>query len=147
MRRRGYTDAAGSRHAMQPTSNADGTSREEQERGTLSYRALAAIVDASNDAIVTTALDGTIVDWSDGAQRMLGFTRDEAVGQRVDQLIGERRSVPDSAEAFHAIVHRKDGSTVPVFVTLTAIRDDAGTPIGVTRIARDVSLERAAQSR
>ena len=133
---------------MQPTSNADGKFRgAEQERGALPYRALATIVDASNDAIITATVDGTIIDWNDGAERMLGFARDEAIGRRVD-LIGERRSgAHDSAESFHALLNRKDGGNVPVFITLKTIRDESGAPIGVTRIARDLSVERAAQSR
>ena len=56
---------------------------------TLSYDALAAIVDAVDDAIISHSLNGEITDWSAGAQRMLGFAPAEAIGHRIDRLLRE----------------------------------------------------------
>ena len=71
---------------MQETSVAEARSQGDTTAA-LSYDALATIVDAIDDAVIAHSLDGKILTWSAGAQRMLGFTAAEAVGHRVDRLL------------------------------------------------------------
>jgi diguanylate cyclase (GGDEF)-like protein/PAS domain S-box-containing protein len=144
---------------MPPTTIASaGEKRAATEQAALSYDALATIVDASNDAIISESLDGRILIWSAGAERMLGFTAAEAIGERIDRLLREESALPradfatkfasgDAIAPFEALFHRKDGERVPVSVTVKGLYDAAGTLVGVTRIARDVGERKAAQAR
>src|SRR5437762_13935804 len=119
--------------AMPPTSIASaGERRDAAERAALSYDALATIVDASGDAIISESLDGEILIWSAGAERMLGFTAVEAIGERADRLLREGSTLSRADFAtkfasggaiapFEALFHRKDGERVPVSVTVRGL--------------------------
>ncbi|HEY3179038.1 MAG TPA: EAL domain-containing protein [Casimicrobiaceae bacterium] len=135
-----------------------GEKRNATDRASLSYDALATIVDASDDAIISESLAGEILIWSAGAERMLGFTATEAIGDRVDRLLREESTLPraafatrfasgDAVAPFDAVFHRKDGESVPVSVTLKGLYDASGALVGVTRIARDVGEQKAAEAR
>jgi diguanylate cyclase (GGDEF)-like protein/PAS domain S-box-containing protein len=145
--------------AMPPTTIASvGEEHAATEPVTLSYDALATIVDASDDAIISESLDGEILIWSAGAERMLGFSAAEALGARIDRLLREESTLSradfatkfasgDAIAPFEAVFHRKDGERVPVSVAVTGLYDAAGTLVGVTRIARSVGERKAAQAR
>src|SRR5207237_9927173 len=86
--------------AIPPTTIASaGEKRTATEQAALSYDALATIVDACNDAVISASLDGEILIWSAGAERMLGFTAAEAIGERIDRLLPEESTLTCAAFA------------------------------------------------
>ena len=114
---------------------------------------LAAIVTSSDDAIISVGLDGAITSWNAAAERLFGFTSDEAVGQPIGIVIPEDRSGEEErmfvrVRAGEGIDHvetrgrRRDGSPVEISLTVSPIRDAAGQIIGASRIARDMSERR-----
>jgi PAS domain S-box-containing protein len=111
---------------------------------------LAAIVESSDDAIVSKNLEGIITSWNRGAERLFGFSAAEAVGQSITFIIpDERRAEEDEVlhrvrsgqrvEPFETLRRRKDGSDVEVSVRVSPISDDAGTIVGASKIARDIT--------
>jgi PAS domain S-box-containing protein len=111
---------------------------------------LAAIVESSDDAIVSKDLTGIITSWNQGAEQLFGYTAGEAVGQSITILIpAERLSEEDMVltriragervEHFDTRRRRKDGTIVDVSITVSPIRDATGTIIGASKIARDIS--------
>jgi PAS domain S-box-containing protein len=120
-----------------------------------SHEYLAAIVDSTDDAVIGKTLDGTIISWNEGARRIYGYTATEVIGHPISILIPTDR--PDELPAILArlangerIEHyltkrvRKDGSVIEVSVTISPVRDDAGTIIGASAIARDVTAQQEA---
>jgi PAS domain S-box-containing protein len=117
-------------------------------RGSTGLTLLSAIVDSSDDAIVGKTVDGLITSWNTGAQRMYGYTADEVLGQpitilspadRVDEtteILGKIRR-GERVLQLETVRKRKDGTTLPVSVTVSPVRDEEGTLIGVSSIARD----------
>lgn len=108
---------------------------------------LAAIVDASDTAILSTDLRGTVQTWNPAAERLYGWTAEEAVGRHVVGLLSpEGQATGDHAQVvagshqqFETRHHRRDGSVVDVAVTVSPIRDDRGGLAGVALLSRDVS--------
>jgi PAS domain S-box-containing protein len=111
---------------------------------------LAAIVDSSDDAIISKTLDGVITSWNAGAERLFGYTAKEAVGQHITLIIPinrrdeetailERLSRGERIDHFDTIRVRKDGTTLDISLTISPLRDAAGKIIGASKIARDVS--------
>jgi PAS domain S-box-containing protein len=111
---------------------------------------LAAIVDSSEDAIVSKGLDGVITSWNRSAQRMFGYTADEAIGQNILLIIPPERRKEEEAiisqmkqgkriEHFETVRLTKDGTRIDVFLTISPVRDAAGRIVGVSKIARDVT--------
>ena len=116
---------------------------------------LAAIVDSSDDAILSKTLDGTILSWNRGAERLYGYGSEEIVGKHISVLVPEekRDEIPEilrKVRSGQAIDHfeterrAKDGGTVPVSLTISPIRDEGGTIVAASTIARDVSERRIA---
>jgi PAS domain S-box-containing protein len=114
---------------------------------------LAAIVESSDDAIVSKDLDGIITSWNRGAEELFGYTADEAVGQSITVLIPPDRLAEEDmvlghirrgerVRHFDTVRRRKDGSLVPVSLTVSPIRDAAGIIVGASKIARDISYRR-----
>ena len=114
---------------------------------------LAAIVESSEDAIVSTTLDGIVTSWNRAAERMLGYSAAEAIGQSIMLIIpperaGEEREVLAQVQGGRAVEHfdtvrrRKDGSLVRISLTVSPIRDRRGRIIGVSKIARDIREQR-----
>jgi PAS domain S-box-containing protein len=112
---------------------------------------LAAIVRSSDDAIVSKTLDGVITSWNPGAERIFGFTANEAIGNHITLIIPpERWSEEDEVLArirrgegvdhFDTVRIRKDGTLVNISLTVSPVRNEAGVIIGVSKIARDISL-------
>ena len=111
---------------------------------------LAAIVDSSSDAIVSKTLEGVITSWNAGAQRLFGYTANEAIGQHISMLIPlDRRdeeasilmrvSQGERIQHFDTIRLRKDGTAIEVSLSISPVRDAAGKIIGASKIARDIS--------
>ena len=125
----------------------------ETRRGELARARLAAIVDNSDDAIVSKTLDGIITSWNAGAERIFGWSADEAVGQSIMLIIPpERRAEEDYVlgqirqglriEHFETVRIRKDGRPIDVSLTVSPILNSAGRVIGTSKIARDISERR-----
>lgn len=116
---------------------------------------LAAIVESSTDAIISKTLNAKITSWNRAAERMFGYTADEAVGHSITMLIPEDR-LNEEAEILHRIRNnetvehyetvrkRKDGQLIDVSLTISPIIDSKGIVIGASKIARDVTGQKAA---
>src|ERR1700723_1450609 len=128
----------------------DVTERKLAERTT---SLLAAIVDSSDDAILSKKLDGTITSWNQSAERLFGYKAQEAIGQHITLIVPwERRSEEEDilrrlargerVEHFETVRKRKDGATVDVSLTISPIRDAAGRVIGASKVARDITERR-----
>jgi PAS domain S-box-containing protein len=110
---------------------------------------LAAIVESSDDAIISKDLNGTIISWNRAAERMFGYSESEAIGRPIRMLIipPERQLEEDDVLArigagdivdhFETARVRKDGSRIDVSLTISPIRDRDGTVVGASKIARD----------
>jgi PAS domain S-box-containing protein len=116
----------------------------------ITARHLAKVVESSDDAIVSKDLKSTIISWNRAAERMFGYTAAEAVGKSIRMIIpADRQSEEDEVLArigkgdsvthFETIRQRKDGTLVPISLTVSPIYDDAGNVIGASKIARDIS--------
>ncbi|MFZ0300460.1 MAG: PAS domain S-box protein [Candidatus Sulfotelmatobacter sp.] len=131
----------------------DITERKQAERTT---SLLAAIVDSSDDAIISKKLDGTITSWNQSAEQLFGYKAEEAVGQHITLIVPwERRSEEEDilrrlargerVDHFETERKRKDGATVDVSLTISPIRDAAGRVIGASKVARDITERKQAE--
>ena len=113
-------------------------------------RLLGAIVDSSDDAIVSKDLNGIVTSWNRAAQKMFGWTADEMIGQSIRRIIPQDRMHEEDnvlasirrgelVDHFETERHHKDGTLVTISLTVSPIRDAAGTVIGASKIARDIS--------
>jgi len=111
---------------------------------------LAAIVESSDDAIVSKDLNGIITSWNRGARELFGYTAEEVIGRSITILIPpERLSEEDMVlgrirrgervEHFDTVRCRKDGMLVPVSLTVSPILDAHGTIVGASKIARPIA--------
>lgn len=111
---------------------------------------LAAIVESSYDAIMTKTLDGIIKSWNNSAERIFGYSAQEAIGQPMTMLIPPDRTDEESqilarigrgerVDHFETIRIRKDGKPIFVSVTISPLQDIAGRIIGASIIARDIT--------
>ena len=111
---------------------------------------LASIVDSSDDAIISKRLDGTIMSWNSGAERIFGYSAAEAIGQSIGLIIPlERRheeiAIIQRLSEGHKIEHfetqrvAKDGRLVPISLTVSPVRNRQGVVIGASKIARDIT--------
>ena len=115
---------------------------------------MAAIVESSEDAIISKDLNGRVTSWNPAAERMFGYSAAEMIGQSITTIIpAERRSEEDEVlrriraglrmEPFETVRCRKDGSTFDVALTISAIRSGDGRIIGASKIARDITERKA----
>ena len=111
---------------------------------------LAAVVDSLDDAVLSRTLDGTILTWNAGAERLYGYSASEMVGQSVSVLIppGHPSELPMILERIHAgtgICHletsgrRRDGTILNISLSLSPIRNQRGAIVGISSIARDIT--------
>jgi PAS domain S-box-containing protein len=116
------------------------------------YR-LAAIVDSSDDAIISKDLNGIINSWNEGARRIFGYDADEIIGQSILRLIPPelhheedfimaKIRAGERVEHFETTRLKKGGERLPISVTISPIKDDNGAVIGASKIGRDVSDRR-----
>jgi PAS domain S-box-containing protein len=128
-----------------------------ERRGIAAALRLAAIVDSSDDAIISKDLNGTILSWNRRAEVMFGFTAEEAVGQSITIIIPQDRRFEEAevlrhvragepVEHFETVRQRKDGTTLFISLTVSPIRDLDGSVIGASKIARDISDRKQAES-
>src|SRR5436190_13010097 len=114
---------------------------------------LAAIIESSDDAIISKDLNGIITSWNRGAEELFGYTTAEAVGQSITILIPPDRLAEEDmvlgyirrgerVEHFDTIRKRKDGTLVPISLTVSPIRDPLGTIVGASKTARNISERR-----
>jgi two-component system, chemotaxis family, CheB/CheR fusion protein len=119
---------------------------------------LAAIVESSDDAIVSKTLDGTITSWNPAAQRHFGYSPEEVIGRpisilatpdREDEMPAnlERIRRGEKVECYETVRRRKDGSLVDVSLTVSPIRDETGRIVGASKIARDITARKEAEER
>jgi PAS domain S-box-containing protein len=119
-------------------------------------RELAAIIEASDDSIIATSLDGTILRWNPGAEQLYGYGAREMVGQpfsaltvpeRLDELAGIYESVRrgESIRQFETVRRRKDGSLVDVSLTVSPIRTDEGEVVAAAMTGRDIGERKRAE--
>src|ERR1700722_13480645 len=111
---------------------------------------LAAIVDSSDDAIVSKTLDGVITSWNAGAERLFGYTAKEAIGQHIsliipanrrteEAIILQRLSRGERIDHFDTVRVRKDGTALDISLTISPVTDSTGKIIGASKIARDIT--------
>ena len=111
---------------------------------------LGAIVDSSDDAIVSKTLDGIIQSWNQGAQRLFGYTPAEVIGKSINMLIPpelqpEERSILERLRRGERIDHfetvriAKDGRRLDISLTVSPVRDVTGRIVGASKVARDIS--------
>jgi PAS domain S-box-containing protein len=118
---------------------------------------LAAIVESSHDAIIGKTLEGRITSWNGAAKAIFGYTADEAIGQPVQMLIPPDRQSEEmrilaeladgkSVPAFDTVRLPRDGEPLDVSITISPIKDAAGRVVGASKIARDVTEQRRAET-
>ena len=133
----------------------DITERKRTEEAAQHY---AAIVESSHDAIISKDINGIIMSWNGGAQRLFGYTSQEAVGKPVTILIPpnrhdeepkilERIRRGERTDHYETVRQRKDGSSVDISLTVSPIRDLRGKIIGASKIARDITERKRAEER
>jgi PAS domain S-box-containing protein len=119
---------------------------------------LAAIIESAEDAIVSKTLEGIITSWNKGAERLFGYTADEAIGQSVTMLIpsdhpDEEPGIISRIKRGVRVEHyetqrvRKDGAVIDVSLTVSPIRKADGTIIGASKIAREITERKLAEAR
>jgi PAS domain S-box-containing protein len=116
---------------------------------------LAAIVDSSDDAIISKNLDGVVTSWNKSAERIFGYTAGEAIGQAITLIVPpERRNEEaeilerlrrgERINRFQTVRTAKDGARISVSLTISPVRNCAGHAIGASTVARDVTAQRQA---
>src|SRR6202044_3485735 len=117
---------------------------------------LAAIVASSDDAIISKNLDGFITSWNKSAERIFGYSPEEAIGQHIPLIIPPERHSEESeilarvrrgerVDHFQTVRRRKDGSTVDVSLTISPVRDSSGRVIGASKVARDITAQKQSE--
>src|ERR1051325_5482940 len=145
---RGYVfkDALGQPERMIGV-NIDVSDRKESERAT---NLLAAIVDSSDDVIISKTLEGIITSWNDAAERILGYTRSEAIGQHITLIIPDDRHNEETeligkikrgeqVEHYETVRRCKDGNLAALSLTISPVKDSLGRITGASKVARDVT--------
>ena len=119
---------------------------------------LAAIVESSDDAIVSKTLEGTITSWNPAAERLFGYTAEEVIGRPISILAPpdrenempanlERIRRGEKVDRYETVRRRKDGSLVDISLTVSPIRDGTGRIVGASIIARDITARKQAEER
>jgi len=116
---------------------------------------LAAIVDSSDDAIVSKSLDGIITSWNKGAEQLFGYSAKEAIGQNIRLIVPQDRHHEEATiltllargervDHFETVRVRKDGSMLDISVAISPVKDAAGAVIGASKVARDITERKRA---
>jgi PAS domain S-box-containing protein len=117
---------------------------------------LAAIVDSTDDAIVSKNLDGVITSWNRGAKLLFGYSAEEAIGQNItlivppdrrreEEKILEQLKRGERIDHFETVRVRKDGTTLDISLTISPVKDAAGRVVGASKIARDITASKEAE--
>jgi PAS domain S-box-containing protein len=133
----------------------DITSRKHADRTAL---LLSAIVDSSDDAIISKDLNGVVMSWNKSAQRLFGYTAEEAIGRTIASLIipdDRQDEEPDilarlrrgeRVDHFETVRRRKDGSLLDISLTISPVKNAQGVIIGASKIARDITESKRIRS-
>lgn len=124
----------------------------------IALRRLGAIVESSDDAIISKDLNGIINSWNKAAERMFGFEAEEAIGQPItilippdgqaeETLILQRLRRGERVEHFETVRCRKDGRLLDVSLSISPIKDKQGQVIGASKIARDITQRKRAEEK
>jgi PAS domain S-box-containing protein len=124
--------------------------RDSEERAEHTRSLLAAIVESSDDAIISKSLDGQITSWNASARRVFGYVAEEAIGKPItmiippehhheEQLILERLRRGERIEHFETVRVAKDGRRIDVSLTISPVHDRRGRVVGASKVARDIS--------
>ena len=130
----------------------------ERIRAQKAAQQLISIVESSHDAIVSKDLDGTIMTWNRGAERLFGYSAEDAIGRSITMLIppDRRDEEPgilarirkgEMVDHFETVRRRKDGSLFDISLTISPVRDAKGRIVGASKIARDISERKEAEAR
>ncbi|HXM38013.1 MAG TPA: ATP-binding protein [Gemmatimonadales bacterium] len=117
---------------------------------------LAAIVESSDDAIISKTLEGIITSWNAGAERLFGYTPAEVIGHSItviipadrldeEKVILQRLGRGERIEHYETVRHAKDGRLLDISLTISPIRDRAGKVVGVSKVARDIRAQKDAE--
>jgi diguanylate cyclase (GGDEF)-like protein/PAS domain S-box-containing protein len=128
----------------------------ERKRAEGTTNLLAAIVDSSEDAIISKSLDGTINSWNRAAERLFGYRPEGAIGQHITLLVPpdrrddeatmlERVKRGERIEHFETVRVRKDGTLLDVALTISPVKDGAGRVVGASKVARDITGRKQAE--
>jgi PAS domain S-box-containing protein len=128
--------------------------RESEERA----RWLASIVESSDDAIVSTNLDGAITSWNRGAERIFGYFAEEVVGKSITILLPPDRSNEEPAilnrvrggkrvDHYETVRQRKDGSLIDISLTVSPIKNRTGQIVGASKTSRDITERKRSEAR
>jgi two-component system cell cycle sensor histidine kinase/response regulator CckA len=126
-------------------------------RTTADSHHLAAIVESSDDAIISKDLNGIVISWNPGAERLFGLSAAEIVGTSIMRIIPADRHDEEAhilaeiragrrVQHFETVRLRKDGQPIDVSITASPIRNDGGEVIGVSKVARDISERKRADA-
>jgi PAS domain S-box-containing protein len=122
----------------------------ERNRASQATGLLAAIVDSSDDAIVSKNLDGVITSWNQGAARLFGYTAEEAVGRHITLIVPQDRLHEEATilarlrrgervDHFETVRVHKDGTMLDLSLTISPVKDADGRVVGASKVARDIS--------
>lgn len=120
-------------------------------------RLLASIVESSNDAIISKSLDGIIQSWNAAAERLFEFTPEQVIGRHISLVIPQERLAEEEQiiaslrageriEHFETVRQRRDGQSIEVSLTISPIKDESGNVVGASKIARDITDRKRAES-
>jgi PAS domain S-box-containing protein len=113
-------------------------------------------VESSDDVIISKNLDGIIISWNKGAERVFGYPSEEAIGQPITIVIPEDRHDEERQiltrirrgeriDRYETVRRRKDGSLIAVSLTVSPVRDAEGKIVGASKIARDITEQKRSQ--
>ena len=130
-----------------PGSEAENSSR------AIAQARLSAIIESSDDAIISKTLEGVITSWNKSAERIFGWTAEEVIGKPITIIIPRDRleeepqilarlRVGERVDHFETVRQTKDGRLIDISVTISPVRDDTGRIVGVSKIARDITLQK-----
>lgn len=119
---------------------------------------LAAIIDSTDDAIISKNLDGIITSWNPGAEKMFGYKREEMIGRSIDPLVPKDKKEEETyilnkikkgkkVEHYETVRLSKNGKPVMVSLTISPIADEEGIIIGASKIARDITALKESEAK
>ncbi len=132
------------------------TSRRDRSRADAANERLAAIVESSDDAIIGKSLKGVVRTWNQGAERLFGYTADEAIGRPISliippELMEEERTILSQIRRGERVNHyetqriTKDGRRVEISLSVSPLRDRKKRVAGASKIARDITARKATE--
>ena len=130
----------------------------DRKRGEKMMELLAAIVQSSDDSIISRTLDGIITSWNTGAEQLFGYSAAEAVGQHISLIIPPERRMEEqqilsqlragkSVDHFETVRRHKDGRLIDVSLAVSLIYDASGQIAGVSKMARDITKRKQTEER